>query len=99
MIRSSLQGISRYNVRVPNGTYTVTMFFVEDRHAESGKRVFTGSIEGKQVFGDLDIYKTAGRNAALPILSHGVVVTDNMLDISLVASVDSTTLSGLLIER
>ena len=99
MVRSSLRGISRYNVRVPNGIYSVTMFFVEDRYAESGKRVLTGSIEGKPVFGDLDIYKAAGRNAALSIVSHGVVVTDNMLDISLAASVDSTTLSGLMIER
>jgi beta-glucanase (GH16 family) len=99
MVRSSLRGISGYKVRVPNGSYSVTMFFVEDRYAENGKRVFVGSIEGKQTFGDLDIYKTTGKNSTLAIVTNGVAVTDNMLDISFVASVDSTTLSGLWIER
>jgi beta-glucanase (GH16 family) len=100
MVRSSLRGISGYKVRVPNGVYKVTMWFVEDRFTQAGKRVFAGYIEGKQAFGDMDIFKTTGgRNSALSIVTSGVTVTDNVLDMTFVASVDSTTLSGLVIEK
>jgi hypothetical protein len=62
--------------------------------------VFVGYIEGKQAFGDLDICKTTGgRNSALAVVTSGVTVTDNVLDLTFVASVDSTTLSGLVIDR
>ncbi len=100
MTRSTLRGISGYHVRVPNGRYRVTMFFVEDRYGEAGKRVFRGFAEGRLAFSDLDLFKSAGvRDQQVAVEAAGVVVTDNMLDLTFTASVDSTTLSGLLIER
>lgn len=100
MTRSTVRGIAGYKVRVPNGRYTVTMFFVEDRYTQTGKRVFRGFIEGQPAFTDLDIIKSAGAIATeLAVEVSGIVVSDNMLDMTFTASVDSTTLSGLLIER
>lgn len=100
MTRSTLRGIAGYKVRVPNGRYKVTMYFVEDRYTAIGKRVFRGYIEGQAAFTDLDIFKSAGAmNQEVAVATAGIVVSDNMLDVTLTASVDSTTLSGLLIER
>jgi hypothetical protein len=100
MTRSTLRGLAGYKVRVPNGTYTVTQYFTEDRYTETGKRVFKGYIEGKPAFSDLDLVKASGgRYNEYSVVTTGVVVGDNMLDLSFTASVDSTTLSGLKIER
>jgi hypothetical protein len=100
MTRSTLRGIAGYKVRVPNGQYKVTMFFVEDRYAETGKRVIRGYIEGQPAFSDLDLIGSAGaKNQQVAVEAAGVVVSDNVLDLTFTASIDSTTLSGLLIER
>lgn len=100
MDRTMLQGIAGYKVRVPNGKYTVTMYFVEDRFSETGKRLFTGFIEGKQVFSGLDLVSVAGgKNKEYVRVVSGVTVANNMLDITFTSSVDAATLAGLRIDR
>jgi hypothetical protein len=100
MTRTLLRGVAGYKVRVPNGSYKVTMYFVEDKYTAASKRVFRGTIEGKQVFPGLDIVAAAGgQNTEWRVEASGVTVTDNIMDMSFIASADSTVLSGLLIER
>jgi len=62
---SGVEGLRR--ARVPLGglragsELTVRLFFAEPKHASAGKRVFSISLDGKVIAGDLDIYKEAGR--------------------------------------
>jgi hypothetical protein len=99
IFRTSVHGISGYKVRVPNGRYKVTFMFVEDEFSISGKRVFSAKLEGQQVFSNLDLFQQAGQNVAFTVNAPVVTVADNMLDFWFGASVDSTSLSGILIER
>jgi len=97
--RSSVHGVSGYKVRVPNGGYKVTFLLAEDEFTAQGKRVFSAKGEGLQVFADLDLFTQAGFATAVPVVAPAVEVSDNMLDLWLGASVDSTILSGIVIER
>lgn len=97
--RSSLHGIAGYKVRVPNGKYNVTLLLAEDEFSTAGKRVFSAKIEGREVFANLDVFQQAGQHSAVTLLSPGIVVQDNTLDFWFGASVDSASLSGIVIER
>ena len=72
--------VSAYNLRVPNGTYTVTLKFCEPHYGEAGKRVFGVSLEGKQVIEQLDIFKKVGKDRALDY-TFKTQVKDGWLDI------------------
>jgi|WetSurMetagenome_2_1015567.scaffolds.fasta_scaffold04394_6 hypothetical protein len=97
--RSSIHGLAGYKVRVPNGKYNVTLMLVEDMFSSAGKRVFSAKVEGQQVFANIDLFQQAGQNAAVAIVAQGVTVEDNLLDLWLGASMDSTTLAGIVVER
>ena len=97
--RSSLHGISGYKVRVPNGKYNITLMLAEDEFSSAGKRVFSAKVEGQEMFSNLDLFQQAGQNMAVTDLAQSVVVEDNVLDFWFGASMDSTTLAGIVIER
>jgi hypothetical protein len=99
LFRSGVHGVSGYKVRVPNGRYTVTLMCVEDKHVAAGKRVFSATVEGKEIIRDLDLVQLAGPLTAHTPLVADVEVLDNLLDVWLGASVDSTTLAGIVVER
>ncbi len=97
--RSIVHGLAGYTVRVPNGTYNVSLKMVENRYASVGKRVFSAKIQGQVLFTDLDLFQQVGLLTAYDAVAPTVVVSDNILNIWMGASVDSTTLSGIVIER
>jgi hypothetical protein len=97
--RSSVHGISGYKVRVPNGRYKVTFMLAEDKFTAQGKRIFSAKVEGEPVFADLDLFSQAGFATAVAATASAVDVSDNMLDLWFGASIDSTTVSGIVIER
>jgi hypothetical protein len=97
--RSSIHGISGYKVRVPNGRYKVTFLLAEDKFTTQGKRIFSAKAEGHPVFADLDLFSQAGFATAVAVVAPAVDVADNMLDLWLGASIDSTTVSGIVIDR
>ncbi|MGA9120118.1 MAG: malectin domain-containing carbohydrate-binding protein, partial [Bacteroidota bacterium] len=97
--RTVVHGISGYKVRVPNGTYNVTLKMMEDRFASAGKRVFSAKVEGQTLFTNLDLFQQAGLLKAYDVVASSVVVEDNIVDIWLGAQTDSTTLAGIVIDR
>jgi hypothetical protein len=97
--RSTLHGISAIKVRVPNDTYKVTLMMVEDKFSSAGKRVMSAKVEGQPIFAGLDLFQQAGAMTAYTAVAPAVVVADNVLDVWMGASQDSTTLSGIMIER
>jgi hypothetical protein len=87
-------GMSSYSVKVPSGTYDVTVLMAEPYWKASGKRVFTATAEGKTVFSGLDIYKTAGHDKEIARTLR-VAVTDGTLNLGFKASVDKPVVTGL----
>ncbi len=99
-------GSLNYDIKVPNGTYTVKTHHNElwfgSSHpsappAAAGNRVFDIIIEGALLAHDFDIY-TVG-NSAYTHTFTGVVVSDGVLSIEMPASVDNATISGIAIEQ
>ena len=72
-----------YNIPVANGNYNVTLYFAEIASVcfTTGCRVFNVSLQGTSVLQNLDVYATAGANAALsrsfPVtVTNGAVIID-----------------------
>ena len=54
-----------YRLDVPNGSYSVTLKFVEPAYDRKGVRVFGAKLQGKQVIEGLDIFAKVGKNRVL----------------------------------
>jgi phospholipase C/PKD repeat protein len=74
----------QYSLKVPNGTYTVNLYFAETYGPDQkvGARVFNVSMEGFTVFSNLDVYAQAGANTQL-VKSATVNVNNGVLTIGL----------------
>jgi PKD repeat protein len=79
------QGQLEYQVPVANGSYQVNFYFAETDAASEGVglRVFNVNLQGSPAIGNLDIFGTAGANAAL-VKSAVVNVTTGTLTIDFV---------------
>jgi hypothetical protein len=93
------EGLVNYHVRLPGGTYDVTLMFAETEHTQPGKRVFSVKAEGVEVITALDLYAAAGANTAVERTVRGVAVNDGILDLYFSAAADQPVLHGLRIER
>jgi parallel beta-helix repeat protein len=49
-----------YRLPVPDGTYTISLDFVDSHFAYVGARVFTINLQGQTALANFDIYKAAG---------------------------------------
>ena len=93
-----------YNIPVENGAYEVDLHFAEIFFDDFGQRVFDVSLEGQLIADDLDIYERArnaffpGNNNALVINSGQILVTDGVLDLEMVATVNNAKLSAIEIK-
>lgn len=87
-------GMSGYRLPVANGTYKLTVHLVDTFWNAPGQRVFSISAEGRPVATDLDLIRTAGKNAAYRVVSS-VAVTDGVLDLAFTARVDNTVVGGI----
>ena len=96
--RSERYGLVAYRVRVPNGTYKVTLMMAENSFQAGGKRVFDVAIEGRKVIDRLDLFRAAGFHTAYETQVKGIQVTDGILDLYFAAEVNHPLLNGLVIE-
>ncbi|WP_162417708.1 malectin domain-containing carbohydrate-binding protein [Cyclobacterium roseum] len=91
-----------YSIPVKNGTYTVITYHNElwfgsyGPPASSGNRVFDINIEGNRVKSNFDIYRESG-NKPTTLTFRSVKVGDGMLDISLIATTNNATVSGIAV--
>ncbi|MDA0321494.1 MAG: malectin domain-containing carbohydrate-binding protein [Verrucomicrobia bacterium] len=94
LYQSERYGAFSYRIPISNGTYRLTLHFAEIYFTASGKRVFDVLVEGLLAVNDLDIWQSAGANAAY---TREVVVTvlDNALEIVLAGSVNHAKLSAI----
>jgi hypothetical protein len=66
--------VKSYRLKVPDGTYSVTLKFCEPHYDAAGKRVFGVKLQDKQVIDKLDIFEQAGKNKALDFTFKDVQV-------------------------
>ncbi|KYC35510.1 hypothetical protein WA1_06700 [Scytonema hofmannii PCC 7110] len=90
-----------YEIPVANGNYLVNLHFAESYWNDYGQRVFDISLEGEQVYDNLDIFgqsKNAffpGKNSALALSFPEITVTDSKLNVNFAASFDNAALAAL----
>lgn len=89
--------MSKWSCDVPNGTYTVKLYFCETYEGitDVGQRVFDVRL-GDQKLKDLDVYKEAG-GAEKPVIKtfDNIVVTDGKVTILFDANVQSPQINGI----
>ena len=90
--------LSAYRLRVPNGTYGVTLKFCEPHYSAKGKRVFGVSLQGKRVIAKLDIFGEVGQNKALDYTFENVAVGDGMLNIEFRPQVEFPSIAAIAVE-
>ncbi len=97
VFKSELNGTAEYRIRVPNGTYAVFLMMSENFFTAVGKRVFDISVQGVSVEKNLDLFAKVGKGVQYQKVIPNAVVTEGMLDIDLLASVDNSVINGISI--
>ena len=96
--QSCLYDLKAYRLRVPNGTYNVTLKFCEVAYEQAGKRVFGVKVQGKTVLDKLDVFARAGANKTLDFTFKDVAVASDELVIEFVQQVEYPFIAGIVIE-
>jgi hypothetical protein len=95
--RSEHYDMTKWTGNVPNGTYTVKLYFCETYEEINAPalRVFNVKIADQEVK-DLDVFKEAG-GAGKPVIKtfDNVAVTDGKLTITFDANVQSPEINGI----
>lgn len=87
-----------YYLPVPDGTYTVTLKFVEGQIDRPRGRVFDVLLQGKRVLDNLDIFARAGKFKALDFTFRGISVADGRLAIEFADRIHYPALAALAVE-
>jgi hypothetical protein len=94
LYQSERYGNFSYSIPVANGNYAVTLKFAETYFAAAGKRIFSVTINGQTVVSNLDLYATAGKNAAYDVVVP-VSVTTGAININFVSQVNYAKVSAI----
>jgi len=86
-----------YHLKVPNGTYTVTLELVEGAIDRPRGRVFDVLIQGRRVAESVDIFARAGRYKALDLVFPNVEVADGRLAIDFADRIHYPAVAGLVV--
>ena len=90
--------VKAYRLKVPDGTYSVTLKFCEPHYDAAGKRVFGVKLQDKQVIDKLDIFEQFGKNKALDFTFKDVQVAGGLLEISFVKVVEFPCIAAIVVE-
>jgi len=96
--RDCTYDVNAYRVKVPNGTYAVTLQFCEVHYTAAGKRVFGVNLQGAPVLEHLDVFGRVGKNRALDFTFRNVAVTNQELLIEFVREVELPFIGGIVID-
>ena len=90
---------SSYAIPVANGNYEVHFNFSETYHQGEGLRVFNVMVENEMMLSNVDIYKTAGFNAALTEKVSNISVNDGTLNIEFQSVTALAKVTGIVIYK
>jgi hypothetical protein len=94
-VRYDLNG---YQLKIPDGTYAITLKFCEPCYQEKEKRIFGVKLQGKTVIEKLDIFAKVGQNRALDYTFKNVKVIGQLLNIEFVKQVEFPSIAAIVIE-
>ncbi|MCC5936490.1 MAG: PKD domain-containing protein [Lunatimonas sp.] len=92
-----------YSIPVPNGVYTIKTYHNEFYFGKTvsntgpGRRVFDIFLEGQRVKQNFDLFVEAS-NQSIELVFENVLVSDGILNLDLIASANSASISGISIE-
>lgn len=90
----------QYSIPVPNGTYRVTLYFVEMQVKAAGKRVFQVLLNGANLLSGLDLFSKAGYGSPTSHTFADVNVSNQTLQIELQRTSElPPVLSAILVEQ
>jgi hypothetical protein len=98
----SYSSMLNFMIPVENGTYTVKTYHNElyfgkgGAAAEEGKRVFDILVEEKVVKDNFDLFVYSNNESTI-LTFEGIQISDGVLNIELIASVNNATISGISI--
>ncbi|MFA6456251.1 MAG: family 16 glycosylhydrolase [Bacteroidota bacterium] len=96
---TELKNPVKYFVRVPNGAYDVELQMAETFFSLAGKRVFSIAVQHEVVVNDLDLIAVAGANTSHTISVKNVTVTDGIIDIHFMSSVNYPIVNGIVVTK
>lgn len=91
---TALEDPDSYRVKVENGIYKLTLYFMEIENVEIGHRIFDVSINGVNVVKDLDIMKEVGFCYGYS-KTFSIEVKDNQVLLEFTSSNGKSIISGL----
>lgn len=89
--------VKAYRLKVPNGTYSVTLKFCEPHYNEPSKRVFSVKLQDKKIIDKLDLFAKVGKNRALDYTFDDVKVSKDFLNIDFVHVVEFPCIAGIVV--
>jgi hypothetical protein len=98
VFQAEVNGLVKYFIHVPVGSYFIRLLFSENYFSEAGKRVFDVYVENNLVFDNIDVYKEAGQKKALIKIIPTVEVLDGLLELHFAAEIQRPILNGLIID-
>ncbi len=90
--------VKAYRLKVPNGSYTVTLKFCEPHYNAADKRVFGVKLQNNAVIDKLDIFGEVGRNRALDYTFEDVKVDDGLFNIDFVNIVEFPCIAAFIVQ-
>ncbi|MFV2022973.1 malectin domain-containing carbohydrate-binding protein, partial [Micromonospora sp. LOL_023] len=98
LFQSERYGNFSYTAAVPNGYYTVTLYFAEVYHTSAGLRSFDVLMEGTEKISDLDIYAQVGADTAYATQS-AVAVGDGAINIQFISNIENAKVNAIKVSR
>jgi hypothetical protein len=83
-----------YAIPIANGDYSIRMHFVENYWNASGSRVFSTTMENKQIQSNFDIYSEVGYRQAL-VKDFKTTVSDGVLNINFTPTANRVAIAAL----
>ena len=96
--RTCRYDVGGYKVRIPNGTYKVTLKFCEIAYEKPGKRIFGVKIQGREIAKALDVFAKSGKNTAFDLVANDVRVENETLDIAFTRKVEFPFVAGIVVD-
>lgn len=87
-----------YNLKIPNGSYTVTLKYCEPIYRKAGQRVFDVELQGQTVLRDFDIYKQVGDDHVLDCVFTNIMVTNENLEITFDPQLEFPAIAGIVVQ-
>jgi beta-galactosidase len=94
---SALEGVENYKIKVKNGNYKLTLYFMEQEKIDVGERVFDVIVNGQKEISRLDLTKEAGFCFGIEKIIT-ISVINGEVKIDFISTTGKSIISGLQLQ-